>query len=102
MKQINDQTSRLAYLNEKVADLKDQLQKAEKLKEQQVDHLDELKQRSDKLTQIAEHYGIEVDKHQENQEQYEQLNKEFLQLEKQKKIVRSAIDAMSKKYESAL
>lgn len=32
MKQINDSTARLAYLNEKVVDLKDQLDKADKLK----------------------------------------------------------------------
>jgi hypothetical protein len=34
MKQINDSTSRLAFLNEKVGELREQLEKAEKLKEQ--------------------------------------------------------------------
>jgi hypothetical protein len=33
MKQINDQTSRLAYLTEKIAELKDSYNKSERLKE---------------------------------------------------------------------
>ncbi len=33
MKQINDSTARLAYMNEKINDLRDQLDKAEKLKD---------------------------------------------------------------------
>lgn len=82
MKSINDSQSRLTYLTEKVADLKDQLDKAEKLKSSQQEHLQELKQRSEKITQIAEHYGIELDKHQENQEEYEKLQKDLMQLEK--------------------
>jgi len=43
MKQINDSAARVVYLNDKISDLKDQIDKAEKLKEQQVEHLDELK-----------------------------------------------------------
>lgn len=33
MKQINDSTARLTYLTERIAEIKDQLEKAEKLKE---------------------------------------------------------------------
>ena len=82
MKQINDQTSRLAYLNEKITDLRDAQDKAEKLKQQQQEHLEELKQRMDKLQKIAEHYGIDIEKHEENKEEYEKLNKDLAQLEK--------------------
>lgn len=102
MKQINDQTSQLAYLNEKIAELREQYDKSDKLKEQQLEQLDELKTRLDKLNQIAEHYGIEVDKHEQNNKEYERLNKDLEVLEKQKRIVRSAIDTMTKKFESAL
>lgn len=56
----------------------------------------------DKLQSIANHYGIEIDKHEENKEQYEKLNKDLAQLEKQKRIVMSAIDTITKKYESAI
>jgi hypothetical protein len=31
----------------------------------------------DKLQSIANHYGIEIDKHEENKEQYEKLNKDL-------------------------
>lgn len=82
MKQINDQTSRLAYLNEKIGELREAQDKSEKLKEQQFEHLEELKTRMEKLVQIAEHYGIEVDKHEENAKEYEKLNKDLSQLEK--------------------
>eukprot|EP00347_Sterkiella_histriomuscorum_P015656 403356196 len=102
MKQINDQTSQLAYLNEKIAELRDQYDKSEKLKDQQLEQLEELKQRFEKLNQIADHYGIEVDKHDQNNKEYEKLNKDLEQLEKQKRIARSAIDTLTKKYESAL
>ena len=56
----------------------------------------------EKLQTIADHYGIEVDKHEENKEHFDKLNKDLAQLDKQKKIVQSAIDTMSKKYESAV
>lgn len=49
MKQINDSTSRLAYLNEKIGELKEAYDKAEKLKASQQDHLEELRQRLEKL-----------------------------------------------------
>jgi hypothetical protein len=39
--------------------------------------LEELKERMSKLTKIAEHYGIEIDKHEENKEQFEKLNKDL-------------------------
>lgn len=56
----------------------------------------------EKLMKIADHYGIELDKHEENKEEFEKLNKDLSQLEKQKRIVRSAIDTMTKKFESAI
>lgn len=62
----------------------------------------ELKQRLERLSQIAEHYGIDIDKHADNQGEYDKLNKEVELLEKQKNIVKSAIDAMTKRYEAAL
>lgn len=49
MKQINDSSARLAYLNEKAADLNEALGKAEKLKSQQAEHLAELKERTTKI-----------------------------------------------------
>ena len=64
--------------------------------------MEELKQRLEKLMAIAEHYGIEVDKHEENKVEYEKLNKDLVQLEKQKTIVQSAIATMTKKYEVTL
>ena len=64
--------------------------------------MEELRQRLEKLQSIAEHYGIEVDKHEENKVEYEKLNKDLVQLEKQKVIVQSAIATMTKKYEVAL
>jgi hypothetical protein len=36
----------------------------------------------EKLNQIAEHYGIEVDKHETNNKEYERLTKDLEQLEK--------------------
>jgi hypothetical protein len=41
----------------------------------------------EKLLQIADHYGIEVDKHEENKENYDKLSKELSLLDKQKKIL---------------
>ena len=41
----------------------------------------------EKLQTIADHYGIEVDKHEENKEHFDKLNKDLAQLDKQKKIV---------------
>ena len=64
--------------------------------------MNELKVRMDKLQHIADHYGIEVDHHEENKENYEKLSKELVVLEKQKNIVKSAADAMTKRYETAL
>lgn len=57
------------------------------MKQQQSEHLAELKQRMEKLLQIADHYGIEVDKHEENKENYDKLSKELSLLDKQKKIL---------------
>ena len=43
MKQINDRTSRLAYLNEKLGELQEVKVKTEEIKSNQVKQLDELK-----------------------------------------------------------
>lgn len=56
----------------------------------------------EKLNQIAEHYGLEVDKHDDNAKEFEKLNKDLGQLEKQKMIVKSAINTMTKKFESTI
>ena len=53
----------------------------------------------DKLQHIADHYGIEVDRHEENKESYDKLSKELNVLEKQKRIVMTAVDTMTKRYE---
>jgi ABC-type transporter Mla subunit MlaD len=100
--QINDTTQRLAFLQEKIGDLKEQIEKADKLRAQQFEHLQELKGRMEKLQQIADHYGIEIDKHEENKESYDKLSKELNQLDKQKKIVLAAVETMTKRYESAI
>ena len=47
--QINDTTQRLAFLQDKIDELKDQIDKGEKVKQQQSEHLLELKQRMEKL-----------------------------------------------------
>lgn len=41
----------------------------------------------EKLQQIADHYGIEVDKHEENKDAHDKLAKELALLDKQKKIL---------------
>ncbi len=44
--------------------------------------MQELKTRMEKLQQIADHYGIEVDKHEENKENFDKLSKELQLLDK--------------------
>lgn len=100
--QINDSTQRLAFLQEKIIDFGEQIEKADKLKSSQQDHLLELRARMDKLQHIADHYGIEVDHHEENKENYEKLSKELLVLEKQKRIVLAAVDTMTKRCETQI
>lgn len=53
----------------------------------------------EKLQQIADHYGIEIDKHEENKDNHDKLAKELQLLDKQKKILQSAIDTLTKRYE---
>jgi hypothetical protein len=53
----------------------------------------------EKLQQIAGHYGIEIDRHEENKETHEKLAKELQLLDKQKKILQSAIETLNKRYE---
>ena len=67
LKQVQDTTQRLAYLTEKLAKLQDENVKAEQLRSQQVDQLNELKGRMAKLNTVAEHYGVSVDKSKESQ-----------------------------------
>lgn len=57
--------------------MKEQIEKSDKLRTQQFDHLQELKGRMEKLQQIADHYGIEIDKHEENKENHEKLSREL-------------------------
>jgi len=45
---------------------------------------------------------VEVDKINDNQHQYEKLNKEFEQLEKQRAMAKKAIDSTNKKYQTLL
>lgn len=67
LKQVQDTTQRLAYLTEKLAKLQDENVKAEQLRSQQVEQLNELKGRMAKLNTVAEHYGVSVDKSKESQ-----------------------------------
>lgn len=53
VKNINDRTTRLAYLNDKLADLQQEKLRFEELKNQQSNTLDELKTKMSKLQQIA-------------------------------------------------
>ena len=39
--------------------------------------MEELRQRLEKLNKIADHYGIEIDKHEENKEEFDKLNKDL-------------------------
>lgn len=54
MKQINDQTTRLAYLNEKLSDLQMEKMRSEELKAQQAATLDDLRSKMSKLQSIAQ------------------------------------------------
>jgi hypothetical protein len=46
----------------------------------------------DKLLQIASHYGLDVEGQEEGREAHEKLAKELATLEKQKRIVLTAVD----------
>ena len=64
--------------------------------------MEELRERQHKLQVIAEHHGIEVDRHEENREQAQKLEKDLAILEKQKRIAVAAMETMTKKYEAAI
>ena len=73
VKNINDRTTRLAYLNEKLGELQQEKIRLEELKGSQSNTLDELKTKMNKLQQIASTYGISLETHDESQKQYKQL-----------------------------
>ena len=102
MKQINDQTARLAYLNEKLSELQEEKLRSEALKTQQANTLDELKVKMSKLQEIASHYGISLETHDEDQKQYKELMEQHEALLKQKRVLQTAIEASSKRYEAQL
>jgi uncharacterized protein YoxC len=66
MKQVTDTTQRLAHLTEKLNKLEQENMKAEKLRNAQLEQLEELRARLSKLNQIAEHYGVSIEKSKEN------------------------------------
>lgn len=53
VKNINDRTTRLAYLNDKLSELQQEKIRLEELKSNQSNTLDELKMKMNKLQQIA-------------------------------------------------
>ena len=57
----------MAYLTEKLAKLEEENRKAEEVRSQQSDQLEELRTRLGKLNTIAEHYGVSVEKSKETQ-----------------------------------
>lgn len=42
-----------------------------------MEHLEELRTRMEKLNKIASHYGIDINKHDENKEESDKLNKDL-------------------------
>lgn len=73
VKNINDRTTRLAYLNDKLSELQQEKIRLEELKSNQSNTLDELKMKMNKLQQIAQTYGISLETHDDNQKQYKML-----------------------------
>jgi SMC interacting uncharacterized protein involved in chromosome segregation len=67
-----------------------------------MEHQEELKSRHEKLVTIAEHYGIDPERYAETQAEHDSLTKEMSVLDKQKRIVKSAIDTTTRKYEQML
>lgn len=66
MKQIGEQTSKLAYLNEKLADLHSGKVKSEEQKRKQESTLEEMRMKMAKLEQMAGQYGINLETHEED------------------------------------
>lgn len=73
LKQVQDTTQRLAYLTEKLAKLEEDNRKAEELRNNQIDQLEELRTRLAKLNTIAEHYGVSIEKSKENLTEHKRL-----------------------------
>lgn len=61
MKQIGEQTSKLAYLNEKLTNIQNEKLKTEEQRADQDQTLQELRGKMAKLQQIASSYGINLD-----------------------------------------
>jgi len=60
-------------LNEKLSELQDEKLRSEALKTQQANTLDELKLKMGKLQEIASHYGISLESHDQDQREYKLL-----------------------------
>lgn len=73
MKFINDQTARLAYLNEKLGELDEEHSKGDQLKQHQESTLQELNGKLTKLKGMAGQYGIDLDTHEEDSRQLKAL-----------------------------
>lgn len=83
--------------------MKDSIEKADALRGQQAEHLNELRARMDKLVQIAGHYGLEEpEQHEEQREQHDKLVKEMAALEKQRRIVVAALENGGKRHEAGM
>lgn len=102
MKQINEQTSKLAYLNDKLQQLHDESNRNEEVKQQQESTLADLSEKMEKLREMAAQYGVNVDTHEENQKQLKQLKEQQDTLLKQKRVLLSAIETNTKKFDGIL
>lgn len=99
MKQVYDTTQRLEFLTQKLQALERENEKAEEARNQQLQQLDELRQRLAKLNTIAAHYGVNIEKSKENHTEQKKLQEQLDYLNRQKRVLQQSIDTSSKKQE---
>ncbi len=97
MKQVYDTTQRLEFLTQKLQALERENEKAEEARNQQLQQLDELRQRLAKLNTIAAHYGVNIEKSKENHTEQKKLQEQLDYLNRQKRVLQQSIDTSSKK-----
>ena len=89
----------MAYLNEKFDEITEEKRKSDALKDQQETSMNELNAKLDKLRQIGAQYGLDIDTHTVQRNQLKQLQDKHDTLQKEKRVLKGAIDATSKKFE---
>ena len=87
MKHIIEQSSRLAYLNEKLEELHVEENKGNQLSTQQQYTLNDLQNKLDKLKSIAKGYGVDLDTHEEEQRHLKALEDKNAALTNQKRVL---------------